>query len=147
MQRGMLAGLISGTDPLQVPASQFSRSDQQLSWSDGPSGEHPKGVGASWQRHPVVNSGSTQPSRDGDSWSDVIQFVTAQTGKFMMSIWPRKLEFLALTKRASISEAFMISAYTAVDRRRNVRRNRKSNFSIMAWTGSRRSSKCGFRRW
>jgi hypothetical protein len=75
MHSGMLAGSTCGTLPLQAPANQSSRSGQQLSWSEGPSGEQDSGVGAWLQRQEVVNSGSIQPSRAGESWSEVMQFV------------------------------------------------------------------------
>jgi hypothetical protein len=75
MHSGMVARSMSGTLPLQVPANQSSRSDQQLSWSEGPSGERDSSVRTRLQRQSGVNSGSTHPSREGSSWSEVMQFV------------------------------------------------------------------------
>lgn len=85
----MVAASTCGTLPLQAPANQSSRSDQQLSSSEGPSGEHASGVGAWLQRQEVVSSGSTQPSRAGESWLEVMQFVYAQEGNVVMSISPK----------------------------------------------------------
>jgi hypothetical protein len=89
MHSGMVAGSICGTLSLQAPANQSSRSGQQLSWSDGPSGKHASGVGAWLQRQEVVRLGSMQPSRAGESWSEVMQLVYAQEGKVVIFISPR----------------------------------------------------------
>lgn len=67
MHSGIVDESINATLPLHTPANQSSRFAQQLSWSDGPSGEHDNGVGALLQKQSVVNSGSTHPSREGES--------------------------------------------------------------------------------
>lgn len=85
----MVDDLTSATAPLQAPANQSSVSYQQFSSSEGPEGTQDSGVGALLQRQSLLSWGvPLQPSREGESWFDVMQFATAQDGKPVTSISP-----------------------------------------------------------
>jgi hypothetical protein len=80
MQPGIWLGFIVLTEG-QTLENQSSSSNQQLSWSEGPSGEHESGATATLQRQSVVRFSVAQPSLAGVRSPDVTQLDLAQAGK------------------------------------------------------------------
>ena len=112
----MVDDLTSATAPLHAPANQSSVSYQQFSSSEGPEGTQDSGVGALLQRQSLLSLGvPLQPSREGESWFDVMQFATAQDGKPVTSISPYCVASLARLRSARAFDLTVSFCSMAID--------------------------------